>query len=104
MSRKGRFLTHLPAIKLYEQAPIPVQRTPSIHHTNLPGAMNEKTMPIWSQSEGEDTDDLAPELLPYALNQYKRAWDAYVEAGCPFGESDHAMLLWFTFHQHTSEN
>lgn len=35
---------------------------------------------------------------------YRDAWDAYRRAGLPFGDSDVAMLIWFTYQQHTRVN
>ena len=43
-------------------------------------------------------------LWRYAFNLYRTTWEAYREAGCPFGERDEAMLIWFTFDQHTRGN
>lgn len=37
------------------------------------------------------------ELQGYCLDLYERTRKAYEEAGCPLGESDEAMLVWFTF-------
>ncbi len=48
--------------------------------------------------------ELSPEMLRIALRKYKAAWDAYVEAGCPFGETDRAMLIWFAFRAYSREN
>lgn len=49
-------------------------------------------------------EEMPPHLWQYAVRQYNEAWDAYIEAGCPFGEQDEAMLIWFEFEQHTREN
>ena len=35
---------------------------------------------------------------------YRDAWNAYRGAGVPFGESDIAMLIWFTYQQDTRSN
>ena len=32
------------------------------------------------------------------MRLYCQAWDAYREAGMPFGSSDDAMIVWYTFH------
>jgi hypothetical protein len=31
------------------------------------------------------------------MRLYFHAWDAYREAGMPFGSSDDAMIIWYTF-------
>jgi len=31
------------------------------------------------------------------MQLYREAWDAYKEANCPYGESDEAMLVWYSF-------
>ncbi|MFO8233335.1 MAG: hypothetical protein R6U20_11780 [Longimonas sp.] len=31
------------------------------------------------------------------MRLYCQAWDAYREAGMPFGSSDNAMIIWYTF-------
>lgn len=31
------------------------------------------------------------------MRLYCQAWDAYREAGMPFGSSDEAMIIWYTF-------
>ncbi len=46
----------------------------------------------------ERSDDLPGVLHTYGRRLYCEAWTAYAEAGCPFGETDEAMLVWFTFH------
>ncbi len=51
-----------------------------------------------------EEDEMPPELWRIAVRQYHKAWDLYVEAGCPFGETDEGMLIWFEFDQHTLEN
>jgi hypothetical protein len=37
------------------------------------------------------------ELQGYCRDLYERTRHAYEEVGCPLGESDEAMLIWFTF-------
>lgn len=32
------------------------------------------------------------------MRLYCQAWDAYREVGMPFGSSDNAMIVWYTFH------
>jgi hypothetical protein len=44
-------------------------------------------------------DTMSPELWQFGLQLYKKAWGEYLEAGCPFGESDEALLVWYTFNR-----
>lgn len=42
------------------------------------------------------------ELRGYCVDLYQETRNAYEAAGCPLGDSDEAMLIWFTFeHQAT---
>ncbi len=41
--------------------------------------------------------DVPDELQEYCQDLYERTRRAYEEAGCPLGETDEAMLVWFTF-------
>ncbi len=45
----------------------------------------------------EAEGDLHPQLLAYGLRLYAEVRRAYEEGGAPLGESDEAMLVWFTF-------
>jgi hypothetical protein len=45
------------------------------------------------------SSELSPELRRTALRLYRQAWDAYCKAGCPYGETDEAMLVWYSFQQ-----
>ncbi len=47
--------------------------------------------------------DLPEALHGYARRLYADAWEAYAEAGCPLGETDEALLVWFTFQQAPEE-
>lgn len=62
------------------------------------------TLTLWSDPDGQNDQDIPPELMPFALRQYRSAWDLYQKAGCPFGETDMGMLLWFTFDRQTQKN
>ncbi|PEN13724.1 hypothetical protein CRI94_06515 [Longibacter salinarum] len=42
-------------------------------------------------------DILSPEMREYAMKIYREAWDAYKGANCPYGETDEAMLVWYSF-------
>ncbi len=48
--------------------------------------------------------ELPPVLQRYVIALYHRAWAAYRKAGCPFGSTDSAMLLWFEFRLYTTIN
>lgn len=50
-------------------------------------------------SQDAENDDLSPEVLRCGLQLYRRAWDAYEEAGCPYGQTDEAMLVWYSFNE-----
>jgi hypothetical protein len=40
---------------------------------------------------------LSPALEQCAMNLYRQAWQAYRTVDCPYGESDRALLVWYTF-------
>lgn len=42
-------------------------------------------------------DDLPPELRQAGRDAYRRGWEEYRNANCPFGSEDKAMLVWFSF-------
>lgn len=52
----------------------------------------------------EAVAELPPVLQRYILALYHRVWAAYRKVGCPFGETNAAMLLWFEFRLHTTIN
>ena len=43
-------------------------------------------------------------LLRHCATLYYASWKAYRAAGQPFGNSDVAMLIWFTFDVQTRRN
>jgi len=45
-----------------------------------------------------ETDELSPLMKRYAVHLYEEAWDEYRDAGCPYGKSDDAMLVWYSLH------
>lgn len=50
---------------------------------------------------GVDTPDptpMSPAMEQCARTLYRQAWTAYREAGCPYGKTDRAMLVWYTLH------
>jgi hypothetical protein len=49
--------------------------------------------------DAEPSSSLPPDLRDTGLQLYRQAWDAYREAGCPYGESDEAMLVWYSFQE-----
>ncbi|MEM1126717.1 MAG: hypothetical protein AAGI71_08700 [Bacteroidota bacterium] len=52
----------------------------------------------------EHEASLPPELREYLEELYHRAWETYIEAGSPFGESDDAMIIWYEFDRQTRRN
>jgi hypothetical protein len=42
-------------------------------------------------------EQMTPEMREYALKIYREAWDAYKNVGCPYGKTDEAMLVWYSF-------
>ena len=42
--------------------------------------------------------DLPPALQQYALTLYQEAWEDYRAVGCPYGETDDAMLVWYSLY------
>lgn len=55
-------------------------------------------------SEDLSIEDLPPELRRAGRDAYRRGWDGYREADCPFGLEDKAMLVWFLFSQGRARN
>ena len=56
------------------------------------------------ESGGETaTEELSPKLYTYGLRLYLEAWAAYVEAGCPLGEAEEAMYVWYVFNPQNTE-
>jgi hypothetical protein len=45
-----------------------------------------------------ETDELSPLMQRYAFHLYREAWEDYRAAGCPYGENDDAMLVWYSLH------
>lgn len=41
-------------------------------------------------------EELPPFLRSMAQKLYDQAWAAYEEVGCPYGETDEAMRVWYT--------
>ncbi len=60
--------------------------------------------PRWFSLDYEAVAELPPVLQHYVLALYHRVWAAYCKAGCPFGETDTAMLLWFEFRSYATTN
>lgn len=42
--------------------------------------------------------ELPPPLRRCGFKLYKQAWSAYQKAGCPYGETDKAMLVWYSLY------
>ncbi len=52
-----------------------------------------------SDSEGHSINDLPPGLRRAGRDAYRRGWEEYRKANCPFGSDDKAMLVWFSFNR-----
>ena len=50
-----------------------------------------------ADAEDSPAENLPPDLRKAGRYAYRRGWEAYREAGCPFGPEDEAMLVWFSF-------
>jgi len=59
---------------------------------------NSKMLPFGNARPRKE-EKLDPEMREYALKIYREAWDAYNAAGCPYGETDEAMLVWYSFRE-----
>lgn len=55
-------------------------------------------------SEPLSIEDLPPELRRAGRDAYRRGWDRYRKADCPFGLEDKAMLVWFLFSRGRARN
>lgn len=42
--------------------------------------------------------ELSPSLCRCGLKLYRQAWEAYREVDCPYGETDEAMLVWYSLY------
>ncbi|HHP7239919.1 hypothetical protein [Longibacter sp.] len=58
--------------------------------------LKSQMLPFGSARPSQD-ETLSPEMREYALQIYREAWDAYKAAECPYGETDEAMLVWYSF-------
>ncbi len=58
--------------------------------------LDDSLLPFGSEASSSSAE-LSPELRETGLRIYRQAWDAYREAGCPYGASDEAMLVWYSF-------
>jgi hypothetical protein len=57
---------------------------------------SQSLLPFGS-ADTDDASELAPEVRRAGLRLYRQAWDAYRAAGCPYGRTDEAMLVWYSF-------
>ncbi len=49
-----------------------------------------------------DASELSPAMRQCARSLYQQAWAEYRNAGSPYGETDEAMLVWYTLHSRSS--
>jgi hypothetical protein len=54
-----------------------------------------------SDPDESPTENLPPNLRRAGRYAYRRGWAEYREADCPFGPTDQAMLIWFSFSNET---
>ena len=62
----------------------------------MPDCTDQSLLPIGTNEP--DSDDLHPVMQKYALHLYREAWEDYRAVGCPYGESDDALLVWYSLH------
>lgn len=60
-----------------------------------PDGDREFTMPFRSS---ESSDPMPESTWTVGMRLYCQVWDEYRQAGMPFGSSDDAMIVWYTFH------
>ena len=60
-------------------------------------------LPFGNSPNAPDSTGLSSALEQCARNLYRQAWSAYRTVGCPYGETDEAMLVWYSF-QHNPDN
>lgn len=59
---------------------------------------DDSLMPF-GPAENADEAALSPEVMRCGLQLYRQAWNAYEAAGCPYGQTDEAMLVWYSFNE-----
>ena len=60
-------------------------------------------LPFGERATSNMSFDVPSELQGYCQDLYQRTRQAYEDAGCPLGDSDEAMLVWFTFTHQASD-
>jgi hypothetical protein len=62
-------------------------------------SLDDSFLPFGSIDDAESSpaENLPPDLREAGRYAYRRGWEAYRKAGCPFGPKDEAMLVWFSF-------
>ncbi len=67
--------------------------------------LNNSFLPFGSVADSDPEEsldeDLPPDLRRAGRYAYRRGWEEYREADCPFGPTDQAMLIWFSFSNET---
>lgn len=54
-------------------------------------------------TNASDASELSPTMRQCAHSLYQQAWAKYRDVGCPYGETDEAMLVWYTLHGQSSD-
>lgn len=62
----------------------------------MPDCNDSPLLPLGS--DASTSADLSPAMQQCALNLYRQAWEAYRTVGCPYGDTDKAMLVWYVLH------
>lgn len=58
--------------------------------------MSDLLLPLGPSNSGDR--ELPPLLRHVGEQLYQQAWTAYREVGCPYGETDEAMRVWYTLY------
>jgi len=62
----------------------------------MPDPTDRSMLPFGTNAP--ETDELSPLMKRYAFHLYEVAWEDYRDAGCPYGKTDDAMLVWYSLH------
>ncbi len=67
------------------------------HVSNTMADRNDQSFLPLGTDESEAAE-LPHSLQQYALTLYREAWKDYRAVGCPYGETDDAMLVWYSLY------
>jgi hypothetical protein len=60
-------------------------------------------LPFGTPPDSPDSTSLSSAMEQCARTLYRQAWEAYRTVGCPYGETDEAMLVWYSFQTNADE-